>query len=80
MKTASSFNPKPAAQANRRPADFFERCWALIRWMSPDLARAVTLCEGLTTSHERSTAGLLFVVLAFERSPPDENEKKSKRN
>ena len=48
--------------------------------MSPDLARAVTLCEGLPTSHERLTEGLLFVFLAFERSPPDENEKNSKRN
>ncbi len=26
MKTPALFNPQPAAQANRRSADFFERC------------------------------------------------------
>ena len=35
-----------------------------------------SLCEGLLTSHNRSTEGLLFVFLAFARTPPDENEKK----
>ncbi len=31
MKTPALFNPQPAAQANRRSADFFERCRATRR-------------------------------------------------
>ncbi len=32
-----SFNPQPAAQANRRPADFFKRRWNWVCYAMPEL-------------------------------------------
>ncbi len=44
MKTPALFNPQPAAQANRRSADFFKRC------LIPDLSHAPTRNDNPATA------------------------------